>query len=109
MPGWVISWSCSPWRLSCSRWSSAPPPHWCRARCGASGGQGGRPPGPPDPPAGSIVLVLVLVLIVVLLVQRVRSEEHTSELQSLMRLSYAVFCLTKKHPSQQLQLKQTPY
>src|SRR3546814_2595595 len=25
----------------------------------------------------------------------VRSEEHTSELQSLMRLSYAVFCLTK--------------
>src|SRR3546814_5657587 len=25
-----------------------------------------------------------------------RSEEHTSELQSLMRLSYAVFCLTKK-------------
>src|SRR3546814_6606785 len=27
----------------------------------------------------------------------VRSEEHTSELQSLMRLSYAVFCLTKKH------------
>src|SRR3546814_1312774 len=26
---------------------------------------------------------------------RVRSEEHTSELQSLMRLSYAVFCLKK--------------
>src|SRR3546814_2166068 len=26
----------------------------------------------------------------------VRSEEHTSELQSLMRISYAVFCLTKK-------------
>src|SRR3546814_8857945 len=25
----------------------------------------------------------------------VRSEEHTSELQSLMRISYAVFCLTK--------------
>src|SRR3546814_105058 len=30
-----------------------------------------------------------------------RSEEHTSELQSLMRISYAVFCLTKK--------KQQPY
>src|SRR3546814_10374531 len=33
----------------------------------------------------------------------VRSEEHTSELQSLMRISYAVFCLKKKrhtnHPS----------
>src|SRR3546814_2802428 len=28
--------------------------------------------------------------------QAVRSEEHTSELQSLMRLSYAVFCLKKK-------------
>src|SRR3546814_3439416 len=32
-----------------------------------------------------------------------RSEEHTSELQSLMRISYAVFCLkkkTKKHTTQ---------
>src|SRR3546814_7047666 len=28
----------------------------------------------------------------------VRSEEHTSELQSLMRISYAVFCLKKKRP-----------
>src|SRR3546814_9709958 len=27
--------------------------------------------------------------------ERVRSEEHTSELQSLMRISYAVFCLEK--------------
>src|SRR3546814_2971792 len=27
--------------------------------------------------------------------ERPRSEEHTSELQSLMRISYAVFCLTK--------------
>src|SRR3546814_3566260 len=29
-------------------------------------------------------------------VRDVRSEEHTSELQSLMRISYAVFCLKKK-------------
>src|SRR3546814_10139925 len=29
-----------------------------------------------------------------------RSEEHTSELQSLMRISYAVFCLKKKKTSQ---------
>src|SRR3546814_4814032 len=29
-----------------------------------------------------------------------RSEEHTSELQSLMRISYAVFCLKKKHITQ---------
>src|SRR3546814_6723281 len=30
-----------------------------------------------------------------------RSEEHTSELQSLMRISYAVFCLKKKNISTQ--------
>src|SRR3546814_5451688 len=30
-----------------------------------------------------------------------RSEEHTSELQSLMRISYAVFCLKKKNKSVQ--------
>src|SRR3546814_5354417 len=29
-----------------------------------------------------------------------RSEEHTSELQSLMRISYAVFCLKKKNQTQ---------
>src|SRR3546814_19539097 len=29
-------------------------------------------------------------------IERLRSEEHTSELQSLMRISYAVFCLKKK-------------
>src|SRR3546814_3728377 len=29
----------------------------------------------------------------------IRSEEHTSELQSLMRISYAVFCLKKKNSS----------
>src|SRR3546814_5211996 len=35
--------------------------------------------------------------------RQARSEEHTSELQSLMRISYAVFCLKKKkkkHPSE---------
>src|SRR3546814_2933118 len=31
-----------------------------------------------------------------------RSEEHTSELQSLMRISYAVFCLKKKKQKQKL-------
>src|SRR3546814_14540293 len=30
-----------------------------------------------------------------------RSEEHTSELQSLMRISYAVFCLKKKNHTKQ--------
>src|SRR3546814_9717093 len=31
-----------------------------------------------------------------------RSEEHTSELQSLMRISYAVFCLKKKNTTQKI-------
>src|SRR3546814_8045989 len=36
-----------------------------------------------------------------------RSEEHTSELQSLMRISYAVFCLKKKTHKSQLQRRTT--
>src|SRR3546814_5605121 len=39
---------------------------------------------------------LVHLLAVHLLADQQRSEEHTSELQSLMRISYAVFCLKKK-------------
>src|SRR3546814_4570779 len=35
-----------------------------------------------------------------------RSEEHTSELQSLMRISYAVFCLKKKKKICKLKIKQ---
>src|SRR3546814_1661758 len=38
--------------------------------------------------AGAIIALAPLMLL--------RSEEHTSELQSLMRISYAVFCLKKK-------------
>src|SRR3546814_3121124 len=34
-------------------------------------------------------------------VMEIRSEEHTSELQSLMRISYAVFCLKKKKKQKQ--------
>src|SRR3546814_3077902 len=41
-----------------------------------------------DFPRGTVVRVLALA--------SQRSEEHTSELQSLMRISYAVFCLKKK-------------
>src|SRR3546814_9286437 len=38
-----------------------------------------------------------------------RSEEHTSELQSLMRISYAVFCLKQKHTNIHItSYKQTP-
>src|SRR3546814_3352045 len=39
--------------------------------------------------------------------KRFRSEEHTSELQSLMRISYAVFCLKKKKNTQQTYKKPT--
>src|SRR3546814_3584074 len=35
---------------------------------------------------------------------RTRSEEHTSELQSLMRISYAVFCLKKKNKTTKNQI-----
>src|SRR3546814_3326148 len=38
-----------------------------------------------------------------------RSEEHTSELQSLMRISYAVFCLKKKTHTIQTNLHTTSY
>src|SRR3546814_2606843 len=42
-------------------------------------------------------LRLSLLTLVILVVDTLRrSEEHTSELQSLMRISYAVFCLKKK-------------
>src|SRR3546814_3527864 len=51
------------------------------------------------------------VMVVVLLVPgppvtRRRSEEHTSELQSLMRISYAVFCLKKKTTQHATQRRQ---
>src|SRR3546814_3683096 len=36
-----------------------------------------------------------------------RSEEHTSELQSLMRISYAVFCLKKKNQAQSTKYNNT--
>src|SRR3546814_7205001 len=38
-----------------------------------------------------------------------RAEEHTSELQSLMRISYAVFCLKKKKRQKQKQRKTARY
>src|SRR3546814_3301482 len=56
----------------------------------------------PGHPAGDIVLDLALqergrhpIAVVGVHRQVARSEEHTSELQSLMRISYAVFCLKK--------------
>src|SRR3546814_4117630 len=43
--------------------------------------------GKPEPGKGSAAAIAM---------EEFRSEEHTSELQSLMRISYAVFCLQKK-------------
>src|SRR3546814_10080984 len=56
---------------------------------------------PPWPP-GIVALTAVVQLLLLALAYLAcrgwsrRSEEHTSELQSLMRISYAVFCLKKK-------------
>src|SRR3546814_5496233 len=50
-------------------------------------------------PRGFLLLARMLSGTVVSIIQVYRSEEHTSELQSLMRISYAVFCLKKKKKS----------
>src|SRR3546814_3863562 len=42
-------------------------------------------------------------------IRRLRSEEHTSELQSLMRISYAVFCLKKKKNNSQKTTQRRTY
>src|SRR3546814_2249425 len=46
---------------------------------------------------GSHLLVVGTNAIAAYMIEANRSEEHTSELQSLMRISYAVFCLKKKN------------
>src|SRR3546814_1444663 len=38
----------------------------------------------------------IVMAMYIAVAEKTRSEEHTSELQSLMRISYAVFCLKKK-------------
>src|SRR3546814_4241312 len=43
--------------------------------------------------AGAVTLDALMMIVI----DKGRSEEHTSELQSLMRISYAVFCLKKKN------------
>src|SRR3546814_1031006 len=44
-----------------------------------------------------VELQQVLLNLIINALEAMRSAEHTSELQSLMRISYAVFCLTKQH------------
>src|SRR3546814_3288764 len=52
------------------------------------------------PLAWGALILLSIMGIVLFQVVVVRSEEHTSELQSLMRISYAVFCLKNNKPQQ---------
>src|SRR3546814_8934546 len=50
---------------------------------------------------GGLITSTALTLLILPAIYRwFRSEEHTSELQSLMRISYAVFCLKKKNSKQ---------
>src|SRR3546814_5440561 len=82
----------------------APCAHGDAAHAAASGGEQRRVPA--EQPFGGQGLRIVLrgiehhfdnALDVAIRLNQ-RSEEHTSELQSLMRISYAVFCLKKKKP-----------
>src|SRR3546814_8651654 len=52
--------------------------------------------GPKYPAFWAVIGQITVLDIVFSLDSVIRSEEHTSELQSLMRISYAVFCLKKK-------------
>src|SRR3546814_2542462 len=51
------------------------------------------------PIATSFGMDLIWFGVLTVVAVEIRSEEHTSELQSLMRISYAVFCLKKKKTS----------
>src|SRR3546814_10707205 len=51
----------------------------------------------PDGPMKAVTFSMRTSMETLLIACFWRSEEHTSELQSLMRTSYAVFCLKKKH------------
>src|SRR3546814_7511123 len=74
-------------------------------RPGGHHGPGGAPQGRPGPgPA-----LLRDLLRQPALRSRPRSEEHTSELQSLMRISYAVFCLKKKNTDYSTETKNEAY
>src|SRR3546814_1284914 len=71
------------------RWRGVGRGGWCNAGRGVRGTRGSGPATPAASSRGVGLPDLALELLQ-------RSEEHTSELQSLMRISYAVFCLKKK-------------
>src|SRR3546814_1721448 len=62
---------------------------------------------PPDlEPAATAHIAQIIAMIEDLVASGHRSEEHTSELQSLMRISYAVLCLTQKKTDYKKQRQQ---
>src|SRR3546814_1754832 len=72
---------------------------WLELPVNTVGGMGKLPEGLPSIVLPNVPLTLETLRIILpysLTMAAVRSEEHTSELQSLMRISYAVFCLKKK-------------
>src|SRR3546814_7822094 len=82
---------------------------WAAVACGALGigllslAQAGATPGLPEAGAQQELAWLGNILIFgAVLCEGARSEEHTSELQSLMRTSYAVFCLKKTNKNKTL-------
>src|SRR3546814_5611099 len=77
----MIAMAKNPVRPSHGAWRLALP-------CASSSPSEAEPGGRPKPRKSSAVRVVI---------EPERSEEHTSELQSLMRISYAVFCLKKKN------------
>src|SRR3546814_1119851 len=56
--------------------------------------------------AGFFGVATIAAVVLAYLKRGDRSEEHTSELQSLMRISYAVFCLKKKNKTQSTHSKE---
>src|SRR3546814_5427258 len=77
--------------------------HELRAWRGARGGLAARQAGRPVQHARRAERLMSEVCIRA----AARSEEHTSELQSLIRISYAVFCLKKKHRKPHTTRRQT--
>src|SRR3546814_4507512 len=67
-------------------------------RTGVLGPLSGWAPPFPEVPELWFVAASAALHVRALRIAGLRSEEHTSELQSLMRISYAVFCLKKKNP-----------
>src|SRR3546814_8337945 len=85
---------------STTRFASGPPPHRC-----ATGGSATTVPHPPRPP--HLAASRPDDYSRSMSDAKIRSEEHTSELKSLMRISYAVFCLKKKTIMTQIKRHET--